>query len=159
MTCPDCAARYEIPPDLAARLPARLRCARCGAEWHQDAPAIQPPEPAVPAETVPENAPEPAAEPAVGLMPAGVVGIPPSPAIGTPPVAVAAVPPEPISPASPVSARRIAVAPAPETVRLLWLASIGVLVVLIALAIGFRGAIIHAWPPSLRLYRALGLAR
>ncbi len=162
MTCPDCDARYEIPPDMAARLPARLRCARCGAEWHQDAPVTQAPEPAFLPETtpepvlemVPQAVPEPAPEPALDLAPAETVEIPPSPAVSAPPFAVEAVPFEPVPP---VAARRIAVSPKPETTRLLWFASIGILVGLIALAIGFRGAIIHIWPPSLRLYRGLGL--
>lgn len=156
MTCPDCDTRYEIPLDMAARLPARLRCARCGAEWHQAAPAIQPPEPV----DAPEAVPEPAAvEPAFDFAPGRTVEIPPSPAASAPPFAIAAVPPEPAPAQFPAAAWRIAAAPEPETVRLLWLASIGVLVVLIGLAIGLRGAIIYVWSPSLRLYRALGLAR
>lgn len=152
LTCPNCDARYEMPPEMAARLPARLRCARCAAEWHQDAFAspganpdpepraapvfVPPPEPAVP-----EPEPEPET---VSDMEAGTVDIPPVPG---------AVPPR----IAPPPQRRRRARSAPATAWLMWLVSIVILAILIALVIGFHDAIGHAWPPSQRLYRALGL--
>ena len=172
MTCPDCNARYEIPPEMAARLPASLRCARCGAEWHQDAPVTETPVPAFPPESASEpdletvRDAEPEVAPVADPAPAGTVDIPPSPAVLIPatvaPVTAAptvtGLPVTSAAATSPIPVRRLAAPSVPETTRIPWLVSIGILIVLIALAIGFRGPIIHAWPPSLRLYRALDLA-
>lgn len=58
---------------------------------------------------------------------------------------------------TPVPHHRPAPRPKPAATWLMWLVSIGILVILIALAIGFHDAIGHAWPPSQRLYHALGL--
>lgn len=167
--CPDCAARYELPQALAARLPGQVRCARCGREWDQ--------EPASAIETAPKPASEPTSEQAVQPI-TDPTEFSPEPE-SKPALEPVAVPQGP----RPVAANRLnslavaresvvrEVEPSPAVVdyapdgsrardgeKLLWIASIAIIVLAIALAIGLRGAIIHAWPPSLRLYRALGLA-
>ncbi|HQU25281.1 MAG TPA: hypothetical protein PKX13_13500 [Acidiphilium sp.] len=45
----------------------------------------------------------------------------------------------------------------PSRGRIAWLASILVLAVILLLGVMFRNAISAAWPPSLRLYQAVGL--
>jgi hypothetical protein len=45
----------------------------------------------------------------------------------------------------------------PSRGRIAWLASILVLAVLLLAGVVFRNAISTAWPPSLRLYQAVGL--
>jgi hypothetical protein len=45
----------------------------------------------------------------------------------------------------------------PSRGRIAWLASILVLALILLLGVMFRNAISSAWPPSLRLYQAVGL--
>ncbi len=69
----------------------------------------------------------------------------------TPPAEAETVRPAP-PPAEPPAARRI------TALRLAWVGSIVALVLLGSLAYVERGSIMQAWPPSIRLYAALGLA-
>lgn len=150
ITCPACAATYDLPQALVVKLPARTRCARCGAEWE-----VMPP--AAPRFDEPEP-----------------VAVPP-PAFEVPePVAAAPVAPLPqperrqvsgsVTDRAPadrerVSGGRIAPDPMPDPrlVRMLWGGSIGMIVVLIGLLLLLHGPIADAWPPSLRFFRAIGL--
>ena len=88
----------------------------------------------------------------------------------TPPPADAPMPPEGfadpprpvfIEPEVPVPLPRLAPPVAPRrspAVRLAWAASLLVLVAGLAAAVVWRGRVAQAWPPSLRVYAALGLA-
>lgn len=142
IVCPSCAAAYDLPE--GALTPGRsVRCARCGTEWA----------PAAAAEV------KPAAPP------------PPSPvAASAPPPEVAERPPE-MRPDPVVAPRAMPMAePAFEVGRrpsawrgsvlpaLAWIASLALVAAMIASAVAWRGPIMAAWPPSERLYAALGLA-
>ena len=123
ITCPSCAAEYNVPDGLAAgRI---VRCAKCATEWAPVAPPAVVFEPPPPAEPVP----------------------PPE------------VPPPP--PTIDRLERPVVPPPAPATRRLplllAWAGSLLIVVMAVAAAIVFRAPISHAWPPSQRVYGALGL--
>lgn len=131
ITCPSCHATYEVPDALVGAAARKVRCARCAFEWLPEPMATAPPP-----EPPPRPRPEPRAERPLRAEP-----LPPLP------------PPERV-PTSSLRAR-----PAPM------LASIAVLaismVVLISLgwaAYAWRAEVMQAWPPSQRLFAALGLA-
>jgi len=140
IVCPACQAAYEVPVTLLAPGQA-VRCARCAREW------------------VPE--------PASGLAA-------PSPAYEPPPpqVSPSAAAPEPVAsavpaaeadilPARPRTARRpVPVPPPPRNtaVRFAWAATVLLIAVLLWGGYTQREAIMQAWPPSVRVYDALGLS-
>ncbi len=148
IVCPDCAAAYEVPDGmLAARRP--VRCARCGGEW---LPAEEPAAAGVPMQPAVMEPPptpldvagragatvldRPAAEPAYDdLLEPHVEG-------ASPPL------PVPMRPS-----RRTA-----TVVRLAWGGSLLLLVAIAWAAYTWRTSIMQAWPPSERIYAALGLA-
>ncbi len=121
ITCPYCAAEYNVPDSLAAG--RVVRCAKCTGEWAPVllAIAVEPPPVAEP-EPEPELPPPPLVETADRLAP-----LPPPP-----------------------PARRL-------PLLLAWVGSLAVIVAAVVAALVFHGAISHAWPPSQRVYAALGL--
>lgn len=129
ITCPACSTAYDVPDERIA--PGRpVRCARCGNGW---TPVLATPAPAV------EDARTPDA-PADAPVP-----IPAAPQRSAPPV-----PERPFPPIAPVVQRRWLPAAA-------WAATLAILAVLgWALYMG-RREVVRAWPPSERLYAALGL--
>jgi len=131
IVCPACTAAYEVPPTLLKPGQA-VRCARCGREWV----------PAPPAPEVPMDAPV-EAKPAAAAAP-----LPPPP------------PPEPelipLAPRPPTA--RSSKSRANVVLRLAWAASVIAVLLLGWGAYAERSAIMRAWPPSIRLYAALGLA-
>jgi predicted Zn finger-like uncharacterized protein len=148
IVCPSCAAAYDVPE--AALAPGRaVRCARCGTEWA----------PLAAAPRTPLASPQPLA--------------PPRPAAWDVPERVTTSAPlaEPDAGASlPRRSKVLLTEPAPEATAyrprrrdaaplLAWLASLALLLVLLAAAYTWRDRIMTAWPPSERLYAALGLAR
>ncbi len=126
ITCPNCAAEYNVPDSLAAgRI---VRCAKCATQWTPVPPpaaVVEPPPPE----------PDPAPEPEVQTPPPLVAESPPAPLVPPPP---------------PTPARRL-------PLLLAWIASFVVIAGALAAAIVFRAPISHAWPPSQRVYGALGL--
>jgi predicted Zn finger-like uncharacterized protein len=133
IVCPACTAAYEVPPTLLK--PGQVvRCARCAREWV--------PSPAAP--EAPMEAPA-EAKPAAALP---KLPPPPEPPRETDPIRPAPRPPMARSPTS-----RANVVP-----RLAWAASVVAVLLLGWGAYAGRSAIMHAWPPSIRLYAALGLA-
>jgi len=144
IVCPSCQAAYEVPERLIDQAPRRLRCARCGHEW-------------LPSELRAET-------PAVAPRPPG----PPPPA--PPPVVVPpVVPPSVRPPARQMDyreeldegkppRRRVSAGGASNRVAVLgWLLSVLVLAMLGGAAVAWRGDVMAAWPPSQRVYAALGL--
>ena len=130
ITCPACAATYEVPDALL--VPGRrARCSRCGHEWEPSADAT------------PEPAPEPVAEPWPAPDPA--VRIPEAPLVAAPERRIAALQKPP--------RRRSGVA-----IWLGWAASLAIVVYAGYAATRHRAAVMQSWPPSTRLYSALGLA-
>jgi predicted Zn finger-like uncharacterized protein len=176
--CPDCAAQYELPPELAARLPMRVRCARCGDEWLAEpvglvpdaaAPALErdagPAAGDISSERSGAVAVEPidpnidTVEPGGGMEPAAPVEPGAGERVARPidPVDEAARP-SPMARAGGTSGAGRGAMVARRSDRNWWIASVVVLLGLIALFLGLHHAIGAAWPASLRLYRALGLA-
>jgi predicted Zn finger-like uncharacterized protein len=142
LTCPKCHTEYEVPDAALAGRVRTLRCGACGTQFKAPAlpaaveiPLEAPPEPAEASAPVPETA---AAEPI------------------EPPAKLAAVlyPPIPPKPAQAAPAKATPVRAAPD--RALGI-SILALVLIIALVLAEHRAIGQAWPPSLRLFNALGL--
>lgn len=141
ITCPACAATYEVPDRLIGT-GRSLRCRSCGHAWR----------------VTPE---EPGAEAAVPA-PAGAAAEappPPLPDPGTLPDPPAALPgprraPQLIDP--PLPRPEALPRPVGTALRLAWAASlIAVLAGLAGLWL-FRAEIAEAWPPAARLYRILG---
>jgi predicted Zn finger-like uncharacterized protein len=132
IVCPACTAAYEVPTTLLK--PEQLvRCARCANEWVPSAEA--------------EEAP-PAPQQAAAAEPAPVATRdPPVDAERAPTVRAST----PRLPGAPPTARA-------SMLRLAWAASFVVLAALLWGAYGQRASIMQAWPPSIRVYAALGLA-
>jgi len=136
VTCPACAADYEVPDRLLAGAPRMLRCARCGADFvpPRPEPAAPPPAPEVAVAPPPvAAAPEPA---------------PPQPE-AAPPVRPVRPVPQPLAPRDEAPSRALAGA---------WAASIAAVVLGVLALLLFRATVMEAWPPSARLFAALGLS-
>ena len=133
LTCPKCATRYLVAPAALGRDGRRVRCAKCFADWWQDAP---PPVPGAP-QPVPEP-PPPAPEPQVYAQPDST-------------------PAESADADSAPRVRRNLPALPKEKSRLGvgWL--LLVVVVLALLIIGFVGrqSLVNLWPPMGTLYETL----
>lgn len=144
--CPSCQATYEVPEALLAGGKA-ARCARCGTEW-MPLPATAPPSPA------PHSpAPEPHA-----AVPAGWedAGDPAEDALrpGAPwPSGIDSIDDD----RPPPRDDEIDLAPPGRSVMIAWVISLLVIAALIWAAFAFRTEVMGAWPPSARLYAAIGL--
>jgi predicted Zn finger-like uncharacterized protein len=131
VACPACGTEYEAPDQAAGR---KLRCAACGHVFRAGGRAPEPlpsaPEslPAHAAAEAPPSASRPEEEPPTAPDPTQALA------------------------AAPVSAAPLSAAP-----RIAWGASLALLVVGGIALHAFRAEIAEAWPPMLRLYRALGL--
>jgi predicted Zn finger-like uncharacterized protein len=160
IVCPSCDATYEVPESAVASKRA-VRCARCGGDWVPGAAQTpEPPPPAeVPAPPSPPPDPEPVQEAAPEPEPVAEEITTPEPVAARPPPQTAAAaqwqgvvdaiaheaaskPPAPVRPKPPIAA---------------WFVSVTLLAILVAAAIAFRTPVMKAWPPSTRLYAALGL--
>jgi predicted Zn finger-like uncharacterized protein len=139
VVCPSCDAAYDVPETVLTARPM-MRCARCAHDFRPPGPPGAPPESAPPddlpvapwpAAREPSFAPAPDAEPGEWPMPA-----PP----GNPPHQAELAP----------SAKR-------NQVLAGWAASAVVIVLAISLGISYRRPVMHAWPPSIRLYAVFGL--
>lgn len=168
--CPSCAAVYEVPEPLLGAGSRTLRCGRCGTDWVLPG---TPPESA--AETVsaaPEERPpapqsarqsaSPRPEPAALEHPEPEVAPDPPSQLAIPQREGPRVRPFALAPADSGEAR-----PAPEAREprqghngaawLGWLLSLALIALLVWAGYAYRGALMHAWPPSQRLYALLGL--
>lgn len=140
IVCPSCAAAYEVPD--ARVLPGQpVRCARCGTNW-------------TPVAELP-----PAPAPFGPLLPPINAGSSPT---GPPPVAKPALPPDaqifsqPDSYDATLERPGISLATGPA-VLIGWVVSVAIVIGLCWAAVTWRDDIMHAWPPSERLYSTLGL--
>ena len=143
ITCPNCAAVYDVPAERLAG-GRTVRCARCGSGWvpPTDESALEPP----PAPAMAPEAAEP--EPPEAAMPSLLKPEPASP-------------PAPAAAAGGLRGRLLAVRlPLPVSpVLLAWAGSLMLLGVLVWAMIAWRSGVMRVWPPSERLYSALGLLR
>lgn len=141
ITCPACSAAYDVPDARLA--PGRnVRCARCGTDW---SPVTEPP-PAAPQarDSVPPSPPVPLPEPAPPMQAAPAA----APRVDLTPSA------PPLFPRSPLPALDLK---SRQAVAAGWAASLLLLAVLAWSAIAWRANVVRAWPPSERLYVAVGL--
>jgi predicted Zn finger-like uncharacterized protein len=140
IVCPECGAAYGVP-DALIEPGKQVRCARCNAEWAPvpATPAVAPRAPAI-------ERLEPSPSHEASPRPAPTV-----PAGGSLRVTSTTIE-RPRPPAR--DHRRAAVASA----WLGWVLTIVVLACAAAAAVTWRGAVMASWPPSTRVYAALGLA-
>lgn len=148
IVCPSCQSAYEVPEALLAGGKA-VRCARCGTEWAPLPPAPSQPQPQ------PQATPAPAPPPLVAEPPAEPEPPPRlEPRLGSyRPRSVDTV--DDARP--PPRDDEIGPAPRPRGAILAWLVTLLVLVALLWAAFVYRDQVMHAWPPSARLYALLGL--
>jgi predicted Zn finger-like uncharacterized protein len=141
INCPSCNATYEVPDTLLGAAARRVRCARCAHEWtpEQPAPQAAPPPPAPPPAAPPPPPPEP--EPAVERpaaprpRPVPRVDADPPPSLRAPPHQGSIM-------------GHVAVI----TLSVVALAALG------WAAYVWRAELMLIWPPSQRLFAAIGLA-
>ena len=144
IVCPECQAAYDVPDGLIEP-GKRVRCARCNAEW-------------APVPAAREQAREsvlrarPLLEPAVAAKRADAPNeLPPAPLV--PAHGSLRVTSEP-------ARRPVPVPHPPARDRAAWIGwalTVVVLVLLVAAAVAWRGAVMAGWPASARVYSALGL--
>lgn len=135
ITCPNCAAEYNVPGALA---PGRVvRCARCASEWAPTRP-LAPPVVAPVIEARPIEAP--------------VMEAPVAPVVEAPSMAPVAMP-KPTKLAAPA----VRAPPGRLALPLAWGGSVALLAVVAAAAVVWREPVMQAWPPSIRVYDALRL--
>ena len=142
IVCPSCAAAYDVPDSLLTAGRA-ARCARCSGEWIPIASAAP----------GSEGLPAPADPTAPTDLSAAAVAAP-IPRADRPRAA-------PTSQSGPTAMDRLAANPAVPAarygLRVAWAASVVLLVLVACGAYTWRSDIIHAWPPSVRMYAAFGL--
>jgi predicted Zn finger-like uncharacterized protein len=131
ISCPSCHTEYDVSDErLAGRV---VRCARCATEW---TPVAEAPPP------VPEDIPPPVPPP------------PLPPEWESEPIVPSPFPPQIVVPPRqpPVVAE-----PPPQSAIFAWVASLVVIVIVVAASYVWRADVMLAWPPSQRAYQALGL--
>jgi predicted Zn finger-like uncharacterized protein len=150
IACPSCKAEYDVPETMLAGRNA-VRCARCGEEWRplgidpaEALPAVIPAESpamshAAPATMEPEAEDEHFAPADDGAIPLTV------PSLFVPPRT-----PRAVLPKAPPRRRGGGIVGG-------WIVTIVILVALGYGAYAWRDRMMEAWPPSTRLYAALGL--
>jgi predicted Zn finger-like uncharacterized protein len=131
IVCPSCAVSYEVPDSLLK--PGRsVRCARCANNWVPlaiDEPELHQAPQSPPTQTEDEYEAVEREE----------------------------TPPHPQLSAMDLLAAHRKREEAPRFLRSAWIASVIVLLGLLAAGVVWRDAAAAAWPPSVRLYQALGL--
>ena len=137
IVCPTCAATYDVPDSLLTGTRA-VRCARCHGQWtpeppEHDEPLRWPDE--TPAEPPPAEPTEAAPEPAEPVPPR----------------------PRPSLSAMDRLAAQPTISTSSARLRVAWAASLVLVLLLCAGAYAGRAQILHAWPPSARMYAAFGL--
>jgi predicted Zn finger-like uncharacterized protein len=134
--CPSCKAAYEVPDAVLGAAARRLRCARCAHEWSPELP-----EAAAPALPPPPPAPREERRPAPVPRPEPVRPLPVPRADAEPPPSLRARPGR---------------FPGLESIATV-AASLVLLAALCWAAYAWRAEVMQVWPPSQRLFAALGL--
>jgi predicted Zn finger-like uncharacterized protein len=137
ITCPSCHATYEVPNALLGDGARKVRCARCAFEWVPQ-PAAGPP-------TSPSEPPAPRARPDLRLdrMPRTE----PQPPL-----------PAPHIEREPPPSLRARSRPIPALASIAAVATSVLVLIALGWAIyAWRAEVMQAWPPSQRLFAALGL--
>lgn len=147
MVCPACSAAYEVPESLLT--PGRtVRCARCGHQW---APVAAP----EPDTSPPPPAPEPEAPPQPRWPDTEVVE-----EAELEPLPEEAPRQEPrFTAMDRLTLHQANAKTSPVPLRVAWIGTVLALLLLAAAAYVWRVELMHAWPPSQRLYNALGVTQ
>jgi predicted Zn finger-like uncharacterized protein len=147
LTCPQCATRYQVDAAQFAGPGRKVRCAKCGHVWHQEAP---PPEPEPGLETSAAEAAPPRPQPPPTPQPPASLAAEPHPAAFAPPApVVAAAEPEQAAP------RRRGVS---SVVSVAGWFGLAILIALLGWAgLHYRQQIVTAWPQAASLYNKFGL--
>ena len=143
LVCPNCQSAYEIPDAVFGAGSRRLRCARCASEWVAEPPTADR------IATITEPVPGGAAAGPVAAAPES-----PGPA-PVPDVRFATSADHTRRPG--VSVRPPARRASPVLVVAAWVVSLAVLGAGAAAGYVWRADVMAAWPPSQRLYAALGI--
>jgi predicted Zn finger-like uncharacterized protein len=159
LICPQCHTEYEVPDAALAGRVRTLRCADCGATFK--APAlpvaaeIEPEAPPPPEIIAPE--PEPIPEPEIAFSPEIVEPAMTQVAFTEIPAEVVEAPPAPEPSRAPAALSKPAPKPAQPAPNRALGVSVLIVLLIIAAVLAEHRVIAHAWPPSLRLFNALGL--
>jgi predicted Zn finger-like uncharacterized protein len=149
LTCPQCETRYQADASKFAAPGRKVRCAKCGHVWLQEAPApdiefedVTPPEPVVTPAPQPIAPPQDIAEPEpqrAAFAPTESIAIP------------AAVPV--------IEKRKAAPSRAPRKIGMIagWVGLVIVILVIGWSALTYRQQIATVWPQASSLYAALGM--
>ena len=162
IVCPTCSAAYDVPPALLGPTARKVRCAKCLHEWvpeeARDAapepPPAPPPSPPPPAATMAQVPPMVTAPmPVMDALPEEPEHMPGAPAVEAPRVEPPRIDPEIAvlrrpkpSPAGTQMQTMVALA-----------ASVLILCALAGAATTWRAQVMRAWPPSERVFAAIGL--
>jgi predicted Zn finger-like uncharacterized protein len=144
IACPSCSATYDVPDSLVT-VGRVVRCARCGGDWTPvEGTPVQDLDPPPRAAAPPPPPREPTAA-VVDRVAAEETAEPQATAESPGPSAMDKLA---AHPASPQSRLRL---------RLAWAASLLLIVLAAWSAYSWRSQIVTAWPPSARVYAALGM--
>lgn len=164
ISCPSCAAGYDVPGHLLAGAGQALRCARCQHEWVVTLPS---PVAAIVAPPVEMRAPEPVLVHAPQPLESGSVPPPaqeagpapppgPGPNVAYPDLAPRLNTHVPIM--MEADAPHVHVQPYNRTaLAVAWLLTVLVIALMGFGAVYWRGPLMDAWPPSQRAYALIGL--
>jgi predicted Zn finger-like uncharacterized protein len=149
ITCPVCSANYEVPDQMLGS-GRKVRCAQCGHQW------VPGPAPVPSAPPTPRPAPTPIPEsPPRANLKERLADVPRTPARPPPLILEKLDKVEPTIPDD--SAHRLVERRSGSGVWLGWVASIVIWGLVVWAAYAYRAEVMAAWPPSQRLYAALGL--
>jgi predicted Zn finger-like uncharacterized protein len=167
IVCPSCKSTYDVPDAALAGSPRLVRCARCGTEWAPEPAAAQAIHPSsIPASSAaePPTAAPPTAAPPAAEWPASqslAVDAPeadPPPGRAEPKLAAYRRRRPPAQPDAAGAAPYDDAPPPKSRVALLgWALSVILLAAIAWAAVSYRAQVMAAWPPSERVYGALGL--
>jgi predicted Zn finger-like uncharacterized protein len=162
LSCPNCQTEYDVPDAALTGRSRTLRCATCMTQWKVPALAMYREEPAAP-EPEPEPKLEPKPEATAAAEPVVQESVAPEPVGALDEAMVREAPesektPKPARVSLLKTSREVPAEAAPESSsqRGLRISVLLVLLIIVAVLVEHR-PIGHFWPPSLRLFNALGL--
>jgi hypothetical protein len=139
LSCPGCNTEYDVPEATLAKGVKNFRCVICARQWPAEFPSAPPPDDLPHAEA-------PAAE--------TVVIAPPAPVADSDHKEIL----EQLVTAARSNAQQEKTAAESQSSKKAWLFSLLFLLIAAGYVLLGRETIMQAWPPSIRLYQALGLS-
>lgn len=156
LTCPQCETRYQADASKFSPPGRKVRCAKCGHVWHQEAPAtdLEPKSQAAAAEPetpqIPAETPTTAMDPELQRLAVGATDATPS---------TESVVAQKSTASDTVERKSKSVSRAPQNIGLTvgWLGLVAVILLIGWSALSYRQQIATVWPRAASLYSALGL--